>query len=124
MRIIIFVLPWVLFTLPVLAEDVKPLDLSKSITDLSGHVIMEPGPNPGDPSLPMTIGSAAGSCLAKEAKGPAYWALAQRLVSKEPVTLTTAEVHAIITCVDKLPAIISGQVDPVIDPTYKVKSVE
>ena|GEM_PF-4728276 len=85
---------------------------------------MEPGPNPGDPQLPMTVGSVAGSCLAKEAKGPAYWALAQRLVGKEPVTLTTAEIHAIITCIDKLPAVISGQVDPVVDPTYKVKPVE
>jgi hypothetical protein len=123
MKRIVFILCLVA-SMPARADDAKPIDLTKQITDLSGRPIMEPGPNPGDPALPMTVGSAAGSCLAKEAKGPAYWALAQRLAGKEPVTLTTAEVHAIVGCVDKLPAIISGQVDPLIDPTYKMKPVE
>ena len=101
-----------------------PLDLTKPLTDLSGKPLMEPGPNPGDPLLPMSVGGVAGNCLAKEAKGPAYWALAQRLVSHQPVELTTAEIQAIKSCVDKLPAVISGQVDPAIDPTYKPEAIK
>jgi hypothetical protein len=62
--------------------------------------------------------------LPEETKGAAYWALAQRLGGKEPVALTTAETHAIVQCVSKLPSILSGQIEPVVDPTFKAKPVE
>lgn len=116
-----------------LAEGPLTIDAAKlnaPIVDLRGNTVLDPGPTSDDPKcercLPLTVGSVAGSCLARsQGKGPAFWALAQRLVATSgQVTLTIDEIHAIKECVDKLAPMLAGQVDPVIDPSYKVTEVK
>ena len=100
-----------------LADDFK-FDPSRPLVDLQGKPLMDNG-------LPMTVGAVAGTCVAKEqGKGPGYWALAQKLVSPNPVALTTAEIKAVMDCVAKLPPIISGQVDPAVDPNYTSEPIK
>ena len=120
-----YLIPFLFLALPAYAD----VDTTKALVDLQGKTLMDPGPTPDDPNctkcVPLTIGAVAGACLAKEqGKGPGYWYLAQRFVAKEPIKLTAAEVKAVEDCVDKLPPIISGQIDPVIDPNYKPEDIK
>jgi len=103
-------------TITARAEEPPKFDMSKPLVDLQGKPVSEEG-------LPLTLGSVAGSCLAKE-PNPSYWQLALKLAAKEPVSLSAAEITAIENCVRKLPAFVSGQLIPYIDPSYKIEAVK
>jgi hypothetical protein len=99
------------------AKATHGIDFTRPLLTLDGKPITNPD------KTPVTVGGVAASCLVQEkespGEGPALWALAVRIANAKDATLDAAEVHAIETCLADKPALVSGQIIPLIDPNYK-----
>ena len=108
------------FTRPLLGIDRKPIL----------HPTLDPAgkPIPGAVADPITIGETVANCLVQEkaanGQGPALWKLAMKINGASNVTLDASEVHAIEACVADKSPIMSGQIDPMIDPNFKVEPLK
>lgn len=118
MKYLIFTLAF-LSAAPAFAQSVpKAIDFTRPLKGMDGKPLVVNG-------LPLTIGSVAANCLVQEPKGsPSLYALAQKIVNAKDAQLTTPELHAIEECVNKLAPLVSGQVDPAIDPNFKFAPVQ
>ena len=113
-------LAFLFFATPALAQTAPPkgVDFTQPILGVDSKPLKE-----GD--IALTRGAVVASCLVQEKGGsPSLYALATRIVNAKDATLTNPEIHAIETCIDKLSPLVSGQIDPAIDPTFKFAPVQ
>jgi len=100
------------------AGEPRKIDFTKPLLDVTGKPLKENGET-------VTVGLAVAICLAKQTGAPpSYWFLGQRVLNNPAAELTTNEIHAITTCVSKTSPLVSGQVDLLVDPTFKPQQIQ
>lgn len=119
MKMLFIALTLVVCPIAAIAQDIpKGIDFTRPLTTIDGKPLVIDG-------LSVTLGSVSANCLAQEPKGsPSLYALAQRIANAKDAVLAAAEIHAIEECVGKLAPLVSGQVDPAIDPGFKFPAIQ
>lgn len=98
------------------------IDFTRPLLGVDGKPILDQEKNP------LTMGNVAANCLVQEkaanGQGPALWALAMKIATASNVALDATEIHAIEGCLADRAPLLSGQIDPAIDPNFKAEPLK